>query len=139
MSESKAVTWKLRAQVLSHISELFAQRAQFFCLLGRQRVMVQLDKSLTISLLTCRSERTRGGGLGWNIIPAPNEREYIALLCRLNKENKGVHSFYLFRWIDKGINFKVDERDPWWAKGKRIELAQLCDSANEMARSENAA
>jgi hypothetical protein len=57
----------------------------------------------------------------------------------LNKENKGVHSFYLFRWIDKGINFKVDERDPWWAKGKRIELAQLCDSANEMARSENAA
>ena len=139
MSESKAVTWKLRAQVLSHISELFAQRAQFFCLLGRQRVMVQLDKSLTISLLTCRSERTRGGGIGWNIIPAPSEREYITLLCRLNKENTGVHSFYLFRRIDKGINFKVDERDPWWAKGKRIELAQLCDSANEMARSENAA
>ena len=139
MSESKAVTWKLRAQVLSHISEVFAQRAQFFCLLGRQRVMVQLDKSLTISLLTCRSERTRGGGLGWNIIPAPSERDYITLLCRLNKENTGMHSFYLFRRIDKGINFKVDERDPWWAKGKRIELAQLCDSANEMARSENAA
>jgi hypothetical protein len=33
----------------------------------------------------------------------------------------------------------VDERDPWWAKGKRIEIAQLCDSANEMARSANAA
>ena len=72
MSESKDVTWKLRSQVLSHISELFTQRAQFFCLLGRQRVMVQLDKSLTISLLICRSERTRGGGLGWNIIPAPS-------------------------------------------------------------------
>jgi DNA invertase Pin-like site-specific DNA recombinase len=137
--EGKAVTWKLRAQVLSHISELFSQRVQFFCLLGRQRVMVQLDKSLTISLLICRSERTRGGGLGWNIIPAPSERDYITLLCRLNKENAGVHSFYLFRRIDKGIHFKVDERDPWWAKGKRIEIAQLCDSANEMARSANAA
>jgi hypothetical protein len=101
--------------------------------------MVQLDKSLTISLLICRSERTRGGGLGWNIIPAPSERDYITLLCRLNKENAGVHSFYLFRRIDKGIHFKVDERDPWWAKGKRIEIAQLCDSANEMARSANAA
>jgi DNA invertase Pin-like site-specific DNA recombinase len=137
-TEAKAVTWKLRAQVLSHISELFTQKAQFFCLLGRQRVMVQLDKSLTISLIICRSERTRGGGLGWNIIPALSERDYITLLCRLDKENAVVHSFYLFRRIDKGTHFKVDERDPWWAKGKRIELAQLCDSAREMARSENA-
>jgi hypothetical protein len=137
MTESKAITWKLRAQVLSQIAEQFPQRAQFFCLLGRQRLMVQLDKSLTISLLMCRSERTRGGGLGWNMIPAPSERDYITLLCRLNKENTGVHSFYLFRRIDKGISFKVDERDLWWAKGKRIELAQLCDSAKEMARSEN--
>jgi len=138
-TEGKAITWKLRAQVLSDISKLFTQRAQLFCLLGRQRLMVQLDKSLTVSLLMCRSERTRGGGFGWNIIPAPSEREYITLLCRLNKENTGVHSFYLFRRIDKGTHSKVDERDPWWGKGKRIELAQLCDSAKEMSRSENAA
>lgn len=72
--------------------------------------MVQLDKSLTISLIICRSERTRGGGLGWNIIPALSERDYITLLCRLDKENAVVHSFYLFRRIDKGTHFKVDER-----------------------------
>ncbi len=101
--------------------------------------MVQLDKSLTISILICRSERTRGGGLGWNIVPVPSERDYITLLCRLNKENTGVHSFFLFRMIDKGTPFKVDERDPWWAKGKRIELAQLSDFAKEIARSEGAA
>ncbi len=101
--------------------------------------MVHLDKSLTISLLMCRSDRTRGGGLGWNIIPAPSERDYLSLLCRFNKENTGVHSFYLFRRIGKGGHFLVDERDSWWAKGKRIELSQLFDYANEMARSENAA
>jgi hypothetical protein len=112
-SEGKAITWKLRAQVLSQIAELFPQRAQFFCLLGRQRLMVQLDKSLTISLLMCRSGRTRGGGLGWNIIPIPSEREYPALLCRFNKENTEVHSFYLFRKINKENHFLVDERDPW--------------------------
>lgn len=138
-TESRAFTWKLRAHVLSQISQLFAQKAQFFCLLGRQRVMVQLDKSLTISLLMCRSERTRGGGLGWNIIPAPSEREYLTLLCRLNKENTGVHSFYLFRRIDKENHSLVDERDPWWAKGKLIELAQLCDSAREISGSKDAA
>jgi hypothetical protein len=102
--------------------------------------MVHLDKSHTISLLMCRSARTRGGGLGWKIIPAPSEREYVALLCRLNKENDAVHSFYLFRRIDdKGVNSLADDRDPWWGKGKRIELAQLCDSAKEMSRSESAA
>jgi hypothetical protein len=58
----------------------------------------------------------------------------------LNKENTGVHSFYLTRKIDKGNPFLVDERDPWRGKGKRIELAQLCDSAQEMSESsENAA
>ena len=138
-AESRAISWKLRAQVLSQIAELFPQRAQFFCLLARQRVVVQLDKTLTISLLMCRSDRTRGDGLGWNIIPIPSEREYTTLLCRLNKGNKEVHTFYLFRKIDKENHSLVDERDPWWAKGKRIELAQLCDSAEEMSRSESAA
>jgi DNA invertase Pin-like site-specific DNA recombinase len=138
-AESRAISWKLRAQVLAQIAELFPQRAQFFCLLARQRVVVQLDKSLTISLLMCRSDRTRGGGLGWNIIPIPSEREYTTLLCRLNKGNTEVHSFYLFREIDKGNKHSlVDERDPWWAKGKRIKLEQLGDSAKEMSRSENA-
>jgi hypothetical protein len=47
------------------------------------------------------------------LTPGGKRSEYITLLCRLNKENTGVHSFYLFRRIDKGINFKVDERDPW--------------------------
>ena len=102
-------------------------------------MVVQLDKTLTISLLMCRSDRTRGDGLGWNIIPIPSEREYTTLLCRLNKGNKEVHTFYLFRKIDKENHSLVDERDPWWAKGKRIELAQLCDSAEEMSRSESAA
>ena len=139
-AESRAISWKLRAQVLSRIAELFPQRAQFFCLLARQRVVVQFDKSLTISLLMCRSDRTRGGGLGWNIIPVPSEREYTTLLCRLNRGNIGVHSFYLFRKIDKGNkHFLVDERDPWWAKGKRIKLEQLGDFAKEMSCSENVA
>ena len=136
-SESRATTFKIRAQVLSQIAEQFSQRAQFFCLLGRQRLMVHLDRSLTIALLICRSDRTRGGGLGWNIIPIPSEREYLTLLCRLNKENTGVHSFYLFRRIDKGTHSLLDERDPWWADGKRIELSQLCEAANEISRVEN--
>jgi hypothetical protein len=79
-----------------------------------------------------------GAGLGWNIIPAPSEREYVTLLCRLNKENTGVHSSYLFRRIDKGIHSKVDERDSWWAKGRRMQLEQLCDSAKGMSDSEDA-
>ena len=33
---------------------------------------------------------------------ASSEREYITLLCRLNKEHTRVHSFYLFRRSDKG-------------------------------------
>jgi hypothetical protein len=51
----------------------------------------------------------------------------LAMNSRIGPGISGA-CFYLFRGIDKETHSLVDEREPWWAKGKRPD-AQLCDSA----------
>ena len=58
--------------------------------------------------------------------PVRPEREYVTLLCRLNSDNDGFHSFYVFQRIGRSKQCRLKEDDEWLATGKRLlELPQF--------------
>jgi len=75
----------------------------------------------------------RRGRLGWVLNPVPHESEYVTLICRLNKENNGFHSFLLFGRIDRAKPSKIREDDPWWENGRRLELRELYEATQEIS------
>ena len=132
--ERREVTVQLRSQILSQIAELFPQKVTTVHLPGHSRVMVQFDNAIRLSVILCRSRRMRRGTLGWVLNPVSSEREYMTLICRLNRKNDGVHSFLLFDRIDK-LKHCMNEHDSWWKAGKRLELWELYEAvkANSVA------
>ena len=132
--EHREITYKLRAQLLAQITDLFPQVTSFR-LPGRSRMMVQFDNSIRVSVIICRSCRMRGGILGWLLNPIPRERDYITLVCRLNRENKGIHSLFLFDGIEHVQTCRIKEGDPWWKTGRQLELWELYKTTKEISHS----
>jgi hypothetical protein len=68
-----------------------------------------------------RKERSR-----WKFRPGPvPERENMTLLCRVNPDDKGFHSFYIFRRVESSKTRQLKEHDRWLETGER--LSQLSD------------
>jgi DNA invertase Pin-like site-specific DNA recombinase len=132
--EGKFVTWRLRAQVLSEITDLFPQNATLFRPPERERVIVKFD-SICVSLIICRSYRMRKNTLGWRLFPVAHESENITLICRLNGDNNGFHSFLLFPRIERWGVLRLREGDLWWRNGRQLELSELYRLVKEISLS----
>jgi len=130
--DSRTVTLRLRAELIAHIGALSPGRVTLFRLPRHTRSLVRLDNSHCISLLICPSFPTQKGDIRWKLNPISLERGYIALLGRLNRENAGFHSFYMFKSMDKLKPCKLKESNPWWTTGTQLELSQLCEVAKAL-------
>ncbi len=126
--EHRKVTLQLRSKVLSQIAEFFPQRITTLSLPRHTRAMVQFDNAIRLSIMMCRSRRRRHNTLGWVVNPVASERDYKTLICRLNRKNDGIHSFLLFDGIDKVKLCVINENDPWWGTGRRLELWELYEA-----------
>ena len=134
-ADSRKATLKLRAELLIRIAELFPQNVTFVRMPRKMRCIMRIDNALDISLIICPSYRTKKGALRWILTPIDCERDHITLLCRLNSENAGFHSFYLVPCVDRLKPCKLRDDDPWLKKkGTRLDqLSQFCESAKAVS------
>jgi len=132
-ADSRESTLKIRAELLARIGAMFPENVTFVRRPGKTRSIIRLDNALDVSLIICPSYRTRNGSLRWILTPNPSERDYITLVCRLNAENNDFHSFYMVRNQDRLKACKLQENDPWLAKGHRLELSQFCETAKALS------
>jgi DNA invertase Pin-like site-specific DNA recombinase len=95
--DSRTVTLRLRSELLGQIAALFPGRVTLFRLPRQMRFLVRVDNSFSMSLVICPSSPTQKGDHRWKLNPTPLECRYVTLLARLNRENTGFHSFYIFR------------------------------------------
>jgi hypothetical protein len=119
MTEMVRRARRLREEVLARILTegrgcLTLQRA------GCRRAMLLVDGRIRVSLLMCPTLRTPNGNIRWRLTPASKERGYITLLCRLDAENREVHSLFMFSQIDWASTHRLRENDPWLANGMAL-------------------
>jgi len=133
--DSRIVTYRLRAELLTQIAALFPERVTFFHLPRQMRSLVRLDNSHCISLLICPIFPTINGDICWKLNPIPLESGFVTLVCRLNRANTGFQSFDMFRNIDKLKPCKLKKHDPWWTAGTRLGLSQFCEVAQTLRNS----
>ena len=126
--DSRTRTYKLRAQVFSQVAALFPQHTSVFRQPGRMRSILRLDNHLCISVIICPCFRTPYGKR-WKLNPVLGERNYMTLLCRLNRENTDFDAFYMLPSMDRLKPCTLAEDDPWLARAKRIELFQIYETA----------
>jgi len=119
---------QLRRELLERIANVFPGRVKPFRLPGQLRRLLKVDDDLVVSLLCCRRERTSNGELRWIVIPVSRERDFITLICLLNRTNKKVCRFYLFPRIDFRGSHRIKKQDEWLAQGIRVRrLTEFCD------------
>ena len=119
---------QLRKELLERIANLFPDRVKTLRLSGQHRRLLKVDDDVTVSMLCCRRERTSYGKLRWMITPVAQERDFITLVCLLNRTNKKVCKLYLFPRIDIRARYRIADRDQWLAQGIRLRrLTDFCD------------
>jgi DNA invertase Pin-like site-specific DNA recombinase len=85
---------KLRRKVVNAIRELFSENVTVTHLPCRTRSVLLIDHSFMVSVLLCRSKRKRGT-LIWVVEPNSAERDFITLLCTMNRSHDRVIDYFL--------------------------------------------
>lgn len=109
---------RLRRKLVNTIGELFPENVIVTHLPGKSRSMLLIDRSFMVSILFCGSKRKRGKSC-WAIQPDELERDYITLLCTINRTHDRVLDHYVLprmskhtllrrnaSWLDEGIRLR---------------------------------
>jgi hypothetical protein len=132
-TESKAVTLRLRSELISRLAVMFGHTMTVFHLPRRIRSILRFDRSVSVSVILCRSELTPNGHLRWKLVPAPEEGKFVTLLCLLNRKNDGIRGFRVFRSINKVKECKFRENSLWIRTGVPLnDLSRLHEVSREL-------
>jgi DNA invertase Pin-like site-specific DNA recombinase len=110
---------RLHRKIVRHITDLFPGKVVASHLPHRFRSILLLNDGTIVSLLLCRSKQRARGKFHWAVDPAPAERDFITLVCRMNLAHDRVYSYYLFPRI-KHKSHQLYRNDPWLAEGIRL-------------------
>jgi len=112
-------TLRLRRNIVRTLTEMFPGKVSASRLPGRSRSILQLSDGSLVSVLLCRMERQESGQWRWLVMPNSAERNFITLLCKVNRARDRICAYYLFPKID--VNFRRScKRDPWLAGAIRL-------------------
>ena len=105
-------------------------RLQTMCRLcgrgGRWRRRVRV-KRLMVSVILARRVRVWKNTVRWEVDPVLRERDFVALLARLNEGNDAFMDFHVFPHINRRRRFSISQTDPWLQRGKPLpDLPQFC-------------
>jgi len=119
-SEQLERTMGLRRRLVVQIKEMFPNNATVTHLPNHSRSILRLDDHVMVSILLCRTKRRNGGRLHWVVEPNHAEREYITLVCKLNRSHDRICSYYLFPRMNGITSHRSFKNDPWLAGGIRL-------------------
>lgn len=132
---------QLRRRLVRRIKRMFPTHVSITHLPNRHRSILRIDEDLLVSVLLCRIEQPRGEKPHWLVDPNPAERDFITLLCRLDRSRKRIISYHLFPAIDfPGGTHNSGKADPWLKTGVRLaNLSDFYDAVKELWRRRAAA
>lgn len=119
-------TLRLREELVCTLTAMFPKNVAVLPREKRGRAILLIDNRFKVSVIICPTFRSEKRKIRWTLEPVRAEREYVTLLCRLNSDNDGFHSFYVFQRIGRSKQCRLREDDKWLATGKRLlELSQF--------------
>ena len=133
---------RLRQKLVLRIKECFPRNIVVTHLPRKSRSMLLIDHSFMVSILFCRSKCKRGKSC-WVIEPDELERDYITLLCTMNRSHDRVLDYYVLprrtahtllhgndSWLRKGMclsrlsDFYATVKRMWAERSKQKTLSQ---------------
>lgn len=83
--------------------------------------MQELSDGSLVSVLLCRMERQDSGQWRWLVMPNSAERNFITLLCKVNRARDRICAYYLFPKIDREFSQIMQARSlaRWGNTAKR--------------------
>jgi DNA invertase Pin-like site-specific DNA recombinase len=128
-------TLALRDEVLTQIVRLFPNTISIVRRSGRWRSRLRMPAGRIISVLVARSIRPWKDSVRWQVDPHPRERNFIALLVRLNHNNSAVHDFHVFARLEAKNRFWLTLEDERLRLGIRLcTLSLLPEAIERLAR-----
>jgi hypothetical protein len=95
---------------------------------GQEQEVIEVDGKYRIAVQLCRPKWTEARELRWVIRVRPKEREYVILLCLLDRAYQRVIDFYVRLPIEMEITRikQFGENDEWLGKATRLDdLSEL--------------
>ena len=126
-------TRALRDELMSKITALFPHSFLVVRRGGRWRPKLYCSSGPRIAVLIARAFVRSKGGISWRVDPNPEERNDIALVARLDKENAEIFAMHLFARIERTRSFYTHEDDGWLTKGVKLNgLSKLMKIASRL-------
>jgi DNA invertase Pin-like site-specific DNA recombinase len=127
---------RLREALFTRILSLFPNM-RAIRIEGQKRKAIEVDEQLRISVHLCRPKWTEARELRWLVRVRPKERDYILLLCTLDRAYSKITDFYVRLPIENSVRLikQFGKDDQWLAKATRLEeLSELYGVAKKMQR-----
>jgi hypothetical protein len=131
-SDSRSHSQSLRAGLIRQILALFPRDIHTFRLPRKHRLLLEVGGE-PVSILLCRSLKTRANTPYWSLDPAPGESEYMTLLCRLNSSNDGFIDFRLLPRLGRKSDGMFTDQHTLMKIGEPVHgLEALCEVAKRV-------
>jgi len=124
-------TQALREELLARIQAMFPTDVSIVKRGGRWRSHLRLKGGLTVVVLACRSIRTEGNLLKWQVDPVARERRYVTLIALFDESNENFKEFYIVARLERLTRFYVSKGNGLLKRCKQLKsLSQFCETAN---------
>lgn len=135
--EMRRRTQALRDELMTQIAEAAPGQIAVIRRNAKWRKRLRLASGLTVSVFVARAARVWKDARRWVLYPNYQERNFVALLARLNPENTAFMDFHVFRRIPWQEKIHILLKDPWLRSGVRLkDLSQLARVTRSMRTSE---
>lgn len=120
-------TRALRIAVIDRIVDLFHGSVEIVPPSPRtRRSLIRFDDGTILSVVICRTRRTRQGKLRWALDVVDRERRYRTLLCMLDESNRRICDLYVCRDIPFSGQRKLTKHSAFLCDALRLSrLEQL--------------
>ncbi len=95
----------------------------------RHRHVIEFPNAGRIGITLCRSYFRPDGFRYWLLYVRSAERNLLALICLMNRDNDGIESFYVMPSIDALRRMTLTAMDPWFRRGIKLKSLDKLRSA----------
>jgi len=116
----------VREELISQIAKMFPNEVSIVKPGARRRTRLRLFNRLTVSVVVVRSALLRKTRRRWIVDPLYHERNFIALLARLDEGNRTIVDFHVVPNFNRAKKLQIS--DAWLTRGKQLtDLSRFCE------------
>lgn len=120
--ETSENSMRLRRRLVARLRNMFPNNVSVTHLPNRGRSILRIDDAFMVSIVLCPIYQARTERPHWVIVPNPAERDFITLLCRLNRDSTRAVSYHMFPKLNLLMKTHRSRKgDPWLCGGTKFE------------------